>query len=83
MRVFVTGATGFAGSHLVDGLLADGHEVFALVHGATSHQALPDHPRVTALPGENASDGCVPLSYGCDHASPCALCARENQMALP
>ena len=41
MRIFITGATGFAGSHLVDQLLAEGHEVFALVHGATSHQQLP------------------------------------------
>jgi GDP-4-dehydro-6-deoxy-D-mannose reductase len=41
MRIFMTGATGFAGSHLVDQLLVEGHEVFALVHGATSHQQLP------------------------------------------
>ncbi len=44
MRIFLTGATGFAGSHLVDRLLAQGHELFALVHDATSHQQLPGDP---------------------------------------
>lgn len=41
MRVFITGATGFAGSHLVDHLLESGYEIWALVHSASSHQALP------------------------------------------
>jgi GDP-4-dehydro-6-deoxy-D-mannose reductase len=52
MRIFLTGATGFAGSHLVDRLLADGHELFALVHGATSHQQLPAVPQVQEIPGD-------------------------------
>ena len=52
MRVFITGATGFAGSHLVERLLADGHEVLALVHAATSHQGLPDHPRLRPVAGD-------------------------------
>ncbi len=52
MRVFITGATGFAGSHLVERLLADGHEVRALVHAATSHQGLPEHPGVQPVAGD-------------------------------
>ncbi len=52
MRIFLTGATGFAGSHLVDRLLTDGHELFALVHGATSHQQLPAIPQVKEIPGD-------------------------------
>ncbi len=51
MRVFITGATGFAGSHLVDQLLAADHEIVALVHGSTSHQSLPDDPRLTTVQG--------------------------------
>ncbi len=52
MRVFITGATGFAGSYLVDGLVADGHRVSALVHPATSHQQLTQHPLVKAVLGD-------------------------------
>ncbi len=48
MRIFITGATGFAGSHLVDLLLAEDHHILALVHEATSHQGLPPHDRVKA-----------------------------------
>lgn len=52
MRVFITGATGFAGSHLVDMLVAGGHNVLALVHEATSHQGLPSHERVQPVTGD-------------------------------
>ncbi len=51
MRIFITGATGFAGSHLVQMLLAAGHELFALVHAQTSHQTLQAHPRLHEIPG--------------------------------
>jgi GDP-4-dehydro-6-deoxy-D-mannose reductase len=51
MRIFITGGTGFAGSHLLDNLLAEGHHVTALVHGETSHQDLPQHPALQPLQG--------------------------------
>ena len=52
MRIFITGATGFAGSHLVENLVAAGHEIFSLVHAATSHQPLMQHDRVAQISGD-------------------------------
>src|SRR5262245_21461307 len=53
MRVFLTGATGFIGGHLLRGFLEHGHQVTCLARGkgATSlrAQALPG---VTVLEGE-------------------------------
>ncbi len=51
-RVFLTGVTGFAGSHLVDSLLDDGYEVYGLVHPASSHQPLPDHENFIPIAGD-------------------------------
>jgi nucleoside-diphosphate-sugar epimerase len=45
MRIFVTGATGFIGSHVVAAALTAGHDVVALRRpGATPRVALPDEP---------------------------------------
>lgn len=42
MKAFVTGATGFIGSHLVDRLIAEGHEVTVLVRKSSNRQWLPE-----------------------------------------
>jgi GDP-4-dehydro-6-deoxy-D-mannose reductase len=52
MRIFITGATGFAGSHLVQDLVRAGHEIFSLVHEATSHQPLLQHEQVRLIAGD-------------------------------
>lgn len=48
MRILVTGATGFAGSHLVPALVGAGHQVVALVHQRKT--AFP--PGVEAVKGD-------------------------------
>jgi len=51
MRVLITGAAGFLGSHLTDRFLADGHEVVGMDNFVTGSQAniahLTGHPRFT------------------------------------
>jgi GDP-4-dehydro-6-deoxy-D-mannose reductase len=51
-RVFVTGGTGFAGSHLIDSLLKDEIEVFGLVHPGSGHQPLPVHKNFSPVEGD-------------------------------
>lgn len=41
MKVFITGATGFIGTHLVHRLVTDGHQVVALVRDPAKARALP------------------------------------------
>lgn len=42
MKIFVTGGTGFIGSHLVRALVAEGHEVFVLRRGKSSFHRCAD-----------------------------------------
>ena len=51
MKVLITGANGFVGSHLCEKLLSDGHCVYALVRSPKKF-TLPTHPRLTVIQGD-------------------------------
>jgi NADH dehydrogenase len=66
MKVFLTGATGFVGGHLLERLLADGHSVRALVRDAQSAQ-LPANPGLEPVQGDVISGvGLAQAMQGCN-----------------
>ena len=53
MRALVTGGAGFIGSHIVDRLLDDGHEVIVLDDFSTGHRSnLTEHEALTIVEGD-------------------------------
>jgi UDP-glucose 4-epimerase len=53
MKVLVTGGAGFIGSHIVDRLLNDGHEVVVLDDFSTGHRSnLAEHASLTIVEGD-------------------------------
>lgn len=50
MKIFMTGATGFVGSHLLEKLLQDGHQVFALVRSPS--KIAINSPQLTLIKGD-------------------------------
>ncbi|MGO8685569.1 MAG: NAD-dependent epimerase/dehydratase family protein [Candidatus Dormibacteria bacterium] len=65
-QVFLTGATGFVGGHVLDALLASGYSVKALARGSPSR--LTAHPGLTVVSGDVRDGGAlVPALRGCRH----------------
>ncbi|HLM92632.1 MAG TPA: NAD(P)H-binding protein, partial [Gaiellaceae bacterium] len=65
MRVFVTGATGFLGRHLVPLLLERGDELRALVRPATDASAL-EEMGVEIFRGRLLTEDVRPAAVGCE-----------------
>lgn len=60
MKVFITGGSGFIGSHLTDRLLARGDQVLVLDNYATGRRDnLTDHPNLTIVEGSIADQALV------------------------
>ncbi|MDR7135220.1 UDP-glucose 4-epimerase [Lysobacter niastensis] len=67
MRCLVLGGAGFIGSHLVDGLVSQGHQVRVFDRPQMSRDNLADHPLVEIIEGDFANSGeMADAIRGCD-----------------
>lgn len=90
MRVFLTGATGFIGSHVLRDLLAAGHEVIGLTRsdagaeklaraGASAHLATLEEPERLAAGAETA-DAVIHTAFDHDFSNFAANCLKDQRV---
>lgn len=76
MKIFVSGATGFIGATLTRRLLADGHQVHALVRSPSKAEPL-SHPSLTLFQGDLSDNPTIgDAMKGCDAAFHLAAYAK-------
>lgn len=90
MRVFLTGATGFIGFHVLQELLAAGHEVIGLTRsdfgaktltsaGASAHFGTLEDPASFAKGAENA-DAVIHMAFDHDFTDFVANCEKDRRV---
>ena len=78
MRVLITGAAGFLGSHLSDRFLADGHSVIGMDNLITGNLANIEHLKSTPVTVRPPGPGARPTSPEANSPTP-----KEQAPALP
>lgn len=80
MNVFLTGGTGFVGSHTCQALLEQGHAVTLFVRNETKAKAMFDHTACTIVVGDITSAADVGAALqGCDAAIHVAAMVSTNK----
>ena len=90
MRIFLTGATGFIGSHIVPELLAAGHKVLGLTRSAAGAQALidagaePYHGTIdepeSLVDGVTQADAVIHTAFDHNFANFVANCEKDRRV---
>lgn len=78
MKVAITGASGFVGSHLAQALLARGHEVVAIARGVRRSELELISPRLSWFASDlSDAEQLAPGFQGCNAVAHCAGINRE------
>lgn len=83
MRIFMTGATGFIGSHVAYRLLESGHELVVIARNPDKTPSLSTHPRVRRVPGTIHDAGIIRESLaGCEACVHVALGWGDTPLSM-